>query len=125
MSTIEMEQSPQKIPSYMPMNQREDEIDLFELWDILWQQKKLIIMVTLLVVMMAVGYLMVTKPVYKAEVFFLPPLQQDVQALNLQGMQGIQGIQGIQKNTVLTRINVQCSLLIQRMEQNILHFLPN
>ena len=33
----EQEQTPQKIPPYMPIYQQEDEIDLFELWDILWQ----------------------------------------------------------------------------------------
>ena len=82
-----MEQTPQKIPPYMPMYQQEDEIDLFELWGVLWQQKKLIFMVTLLVVLIAVGYLMMTKPVYQAEIFFLPPLKQDVQTLNVQGMQ--------------------------------------
>ena len=82
-----MEQTPQEIPPYMPMYQQEDEIDLFELWGILWQQKKLIFMVTLLVVLIAVGYLMMTKPVYQAEIFFLPPLKQDVQTLNVQGMQ--------------------------------------
>ena len=49
--------------------------------------EKLIISVTLLVVMMVVGYLMVTKPVYKAEIFFLPPLQQDIQELSLLDVQ--------------------------------------
>ncbi|NOR71645.1 MAG: hypothetical protein GQ532_18485 [Methylomarinum sp.] len=86
-----MEKVPQQIPTYAPMYQQEDEIDLFELWGILWQQKVLIIVVTFITVMMAVAYLMITQPVYKAETFFLPPLQQDVQSLNLQG---------VKKNTV-------------------------
>ena len=88
-----MEKIHQQSPAYMPEYQPEDEIDLFELWSILWQQKILIVVITLLTMMIAVGYLISTRPVYKAEVFFLPPLQQDIQALNLQGMQ---------ENTVLS-----------------------
>ena len=88
-----MEKIHQQSPAYMPEYQPEDEIDLFELWSILWQQKILIVVITLLTMMIAVGYLINTRPVYKAEVFFLPPLQQDIQALNLQGMQ---------ENTVLS-----------------------
>ena len=88
-----MQKEPQQIPSYMPAYQQDDEIDLFELWNILWKQKTLIIMVTFLVTMIAAGYLVVTKPVYKAEAFFLPPLQQDIQGLNMQGVQGVQGVQ--------------------------------
>ena len=82
-----MQKEPQETPSYMPAYQQDDEIDLFELWDILWKQKTLIIMVTFLVTMIAIGYLVVTKPIYKAEAFFLPPLQQDIQGLNIQGVQ--------------------------------------
>ena len=96
-----MEKVPQQTPVYAPIYQQEqeDEIDLFELWSILGQQKILIVVITLLTMMIAVGYLISTRPVYKAEVFFLPPLQQDIQALNLQGMQGMQGMQ---ENTVLS-----------------------
>ena len=65
-----MEKIYQQSPAYMPEYQPEDEIDLFELWSILWQQKILIVVITLLTMMIAVGYLISTRRVYKAEVFF-------------------------------------------------------
>lgn len=60
----------------------DDEIDLFELWDKLWSQRLFIVAVTAIVVLLAVGYLLLSKPVYQAEAYSLPPLKQDVQELN-------------------------------------------
>jgi len=87
-----MRNEPQQDPSYIPAYQQDDEIDLFELWDILWKQKSLIIIISCLVTMLAVGYLLITKPAYKADTFFLPPLQQNIQELNSQNVHSIQGI---------------------------------
>lgn len=65
----------------------DDEIDLFELWNNIWEQKWLIAIVTLATTAIGLSYALMSTPVYKSESYFLPPLQQDVQALNMQNMQ--------------------------------------
>lgn len=61
----------------------EDEIDLFDIWRVLVRQRKLIVIVTVLVSLLAVGYALLAPRVYKAEVFLLPPLGKDVAGLNI------------------------------------------
>jgi chain length determinant protein (polysaccharide antigen chain regulator) len=73
-----------QVPGYA-----DDEIDLVELWNSLWEQKALIAALTALITSLGVAYALLATPVYKAETFFLPPLQQDVQSLKLQNMQNI------------------------------------
>jgi len=75
----ELQQVPQR-------DNYDDEIDLFELWDKLWSQKLFIAAITAIVVLIAVAYLSVAKIIYQAEAYFLPPLQQDVQLLNIPGV---------------------------------------
>jgi len=65
-----------------PRDHYDDEIDLFELWDKLWSQRLFIVAITAIVVLLAVGYLLISKPVYQAEAYFLAPLKQDVQELS-------------------------------------------
>jgi len=72
-----------EIPQY---NNYDDEIDLFELWDKLWSQRLFIVSVTSIVFVIAVAYLLLVKPVYRAEAYFLAPLKQDVRALNIAGV---------------------------------------
>ena len=67
----------------------DDEIDLLELWNNLWEQKWLIAAITTLTTSLGIAYALLATPIYKAETFFLPPLQQDVQSLKLQNMQNI------------------------------------
>lgn len=71
-------------------SQYDDEIDLFELWDGLVQEKWLIFIILTITLLGAGFYLLIAKPVYKSEIYFLPPLEKDVQSLNMQNMQNMQ-----------------------------------
>ncbi|WP_339480231.1 MULTISPECIES: LPS O-antigen chain length determinant protein WzzB [unclassified Pseudomonas] len=59
-----------------------DEIDLVELARGLWAQKWLIVGVTLLVAIGATAYAFLSKPVYEAKLFLMPPTQNDIAELN-------------------------------------------
>jgi len=59
-----------------------DEIDLIELAENLWQQKWLIIAVTALCTAIAIAYALLSTPVYQASARLLPPLNADVAPLN-------------------------------------------
>lgn len=59
-----------------------DEIDLIELVRGLWAQKWLILGVTLLVTVGAGFYAFLSKPVYEAKLFIMPPTQNDIAELN-------------------------------------------
>lgn len=61
---------------------RDDEIDLIELVRGLWAQKWLILGVTLLVTVGAGLYAFLSKPVYEAKLFIMPPTQNDIAELN-------------------------------------------
>ncbi|WP_030141009.1 LPS O-antigen chain length determinant protein WzzB [Pseudomonas fluorescens] len=60
----------------------EDEIDLIALVRGLWAQKWLIIAITLLVTAGAAAYAFLSKPVYEAKLFIMPPTQNDIAELN-------------------------------------------
>lgn len=59
-----------------------DEIDLIALARGLWGQKWLIIAVTLLVTAGAATYAFLSKPVYQAQLFIMPPTQNGIAELN-------------------------------------------
>ncbi|RWU17765.1 hypothetical protein DM813_24060 [Pseudomonas alkylphenolica] len=59
-----------------------EEVDLVELIEGIWQQKLLILMVTLVVTAVAVAYAMLAKPVYEAKVFLVAPSVSDIAELN-------------------------------------------
>lgn len=59
-----------------------DEIDLIELVRGLWAQKWLILGVTLLVTVGAGFYAFLSKPVYEAKLFIMPPTQNGIAELN-------------------------------------------
>jgi chain length determinant protein (polysaccharide antigen chain regulator) len=59
-----------------------DEIDLMELVRGIWTQKWLILAVTVLVVIGAMAYAFLTKPVYETKLFIMPPTQNDIAELN-------------------------------------------
>lgn len=61
----------------------DDEIDLFELWERLYQQKYLILMIVGFFTLAGLIYSFVATPVYKTSAYLLPPLAKDVQALNI------------------------------------------
>ncbi|WP_334598068.1 LPS O-antigen chain length determinant protein WzzB [Pseudomonas alvandae] len=60
----------------------EDEIDLIALVRGLWAQKWLIIAITLLVTAGAAAYAFLSKPVYEAKLFIMPPTQNGIAELN-------------------------------------------
>ncbi|SFO17416.1 chain length determinant protein (polysaccharide antigen chain regulator) [Pseudomonas sp. NFACC24-1] len=70
----------------MPNNRIEtqgaDEIDLIALARGLWGQKWLILAVTLLVTVGAAAYAYLSKPVYQAQLFIMPPTQNGIAELN-------------------------------------------
>jgi chain length determinant protein (polysaccharide antigen chain regulator) len=61
---------------------RNDEIDLVELFKALWQQKQIIIGVTLVVAVCAAAYAYLARPVYEARATVLPPFLSDIAAYN-------------------------------------------
>ncbi|WP_425317280.1 Wzz/FepE/Etk N-terminal domain-containing protein [Stutzerimonas chloritidismutans] len=61
---------------------REDEIDLVELVKALWSQKLIIIAATVAGTAVALGYALLSTPVYEAKATVLPPLLSDIAAYN-------------------------------------------
>lgn len=59
-----------------------DEIDLLELVRILWKQKGLILLVTLISTMVGFAYISFTKPVYEVRAYISSPNTADIDALN-------------------------------------------
>ncbi|TNE86133.1 MAG: chain-length determining protein [Gammaproteobacteria bacterium] len=62
---------------------RSDEIDLFELFQNLWQQKLLIISITLAVTMLAAAFAFLSTPQYETKAGVLPPRMSDIAGYNL------------------------------------------
>jgi chain length determinant protein (polysaccharide antigen chain regulator) len=61
----------------------EDEINPLEIWHALVQKRRFIFLVTLAVTLTATAFAFFSPLVYKAEIFLLPPLSKDIQALNV------------------------------------------
>jgi len=92
MKEKEQRQEQQMVPVMMmpqPMVD-EDEINLLDLWRVLWQRKMIVLGTALAAAIMAVAYALLATSVYKAEAFLLPPSAQNVQGLNVQGL-NVQG----------------------------------
>jgi chain length determinant protein (polysaccharide antigen chain regulator) len=66
-----------------PVTGYSDEINLFELVQILWKQKLLIGCVTLLVLVLAASYAILSTPVYESKTSILPPRSADIAGYNL------------------------------------------
>lgn len=62
---------------------RNDEIDLVELLQGLWEQRWLIVLVTVLVTACAAGYAFLSKPVYESRTYLLPPSLSNIAGFNL------------------------------------------
>lgn len=60
----------------------EDEIDLVELAKALWAQKLIIVVATVACTAIALGYALLSTPVYEAKATVLPPLLSDIAAYN-------------------------------------------
>jgi len=66
-----------QIPQY-----NDDEIDLFELIETLWNEKLLIILITAVFALGGVSYSLLATPVYEARSSLLPPTQKDIAELS-------------------------------------------
>lgn len=60
----------------------DDEIDLFELWNNLLEQKYHIIIITAIVTLLGVIVSFAMTPIYQSTAHFLPPQKQDIQLIN-------------------------------------------
>ncbi len=61
----------------------QQEISLFDLWQVLVKQKWLIFMTWGVCTLLGLVYVLLATPIYQAEAYMLPPSQKDVQALNV------------------------------------------
>jgi len=62
--------------------ERDDEIDLFELIESLWKEKVLIVAITAVITFIGIGYALLTPSTYEARVEILPPSISDISELN-------------------------------------------
>ena len=76
----------------------EDEtIDFFALFITLWNNKWLVIAITLVAALGSLIYAMSLPPIYKAESLLLPPKSIDVQSLNVLGVNRLSGDMNVQE----------------------------
>ena len=63
-------------------DQRDDEIDLFELFESLWKEKVLIVAITFVITLLGGGYAFLAKPTYEVSVKLNPEASEAVQILS-------------------------------------------
>lgn len=62
--------------------ERNDELDLVELFRGLWREKLLIVVIVTIVTLASVAYALLATPIYQARIFIQPPTQKDIAYLN-------------------------------------------
>ena len=83
---------------YMPMPVEmgsEDEIDLFELWMVLWGRRRMIIGISLLIATIAVVIALMLPNHFKAEVVLAPVAEKGGGGLSLGGLGGLASLAGV------------------------------
>jgi len=87
-------QSP--FPYYAPS--QEDEINLLDLWKVLAEQKKLIILTTVISMVLAIAYALLATPIYRAEILLSPVTKEKVGGLGALAGQfgGLASLAGIE-----------------------------
>lgn len=60
----------------------DDEIDLFELFQSLWQEKVLIVLISAVVTVLALIYALTATPVYQVQSVVKPAAEKDLDELN-------------------------------------------
>jgi len=65
------------------VGKEQQEINLLEIWQVIVEQKRVVFITWMLCVGLGLAYVLLVTPVYKAEVFMLPPSQSDIQPLNI------------------------------------------
>ncbi|MDH5523682.1 MAG: Wzz/FepE/Etk N-terminal domain-containing protein [Desulfobulbaceae bacterium] len=68
----------------------DDEISLYDLFDVLVRKKYIILGITLLVSLAAIIYSLQLTRIYNAEIYFRPPTINDIQGLNISSLAGVE-----------------------------------
>lgn len=58
------------------------EVNLSDLFSVLWLQKWIVIGITCVVTLIGVAYVVLTQPIYEVKAFAIPPTQNDIASLN-------------------------------------------
>jgi hypothetical protein len=78
-----------------PSHSHDDEIDLRELFGVLWRGKVQIVLVTALLAVLSIFYALSLPNVYRSEALLAPTQEQDSLAGAMQGLSGLAGLAGI------------------------------
>lgn len=97
----------------------DDEIDLFELWENIWRQRVLVVVITALVTLVGAGYAFLATPIYKSETYLLPPLSQDLQQLQVNVEDFAQASSSEDDVEVGINIDVGADKVFERVVQNL------
>lgn len=91
-------QSGEVVAGQIPSAIEEDEIDLFELWEIIWRRKKIIFALTFFITALTAVFSLLMTPIYKATVKIMPlssgggfMLPIPTEALQFLGISGLGG----------------------------------
>ena len=101
-------------PSPYPQYFEDDTIDLYELWNILWKWKWLVISVTVVAALGSIVYALQLQRIYKAEALLLPPKAKNFQSLNVIGI--IQSTTGVNNSNLTT---ILADNVFNKFKQNI------
>ena len=71
-----------------PQQLEDDNFDLFKLLITLWNNKWLVIVVTVVAALGSIIYALQLQSIYKVEILLLPPNEKDVKSLNILGISG-------------------------------------
>ena len=82
---------------YIDHNFHDDEIDLFELMEGLWQQKWLIVAVTGMSALVALVAVLMMSPTYRAEAFIRAPLSSQIATIAESGVMELTPLQAVQR----------------------------
>lgn len=78
-----------------PSHSHDDEIDLGELFGVLWRGKVLIVLVTSVFALLSIRYALDLPNVYRSEALLAPAVEQDSLTGTMQGLAGLAGLAGI------------------------------
>lgn len=101
-------------PQYM-----DDEIDLFELWDNIWQQRFVVVTITALATVIGLAYALMATPIYKSEAYLLPPLSKDLQELQINISDVASSSSDGTRINVSLDINVDSKSTFERLTNNL------
>jgi LPS O-antigen subunit length determinant protein (WzzB/FepE family) len=76
----------QNPPATEALRYQDDEISLIDLWDTLWSQKTVIVVVTLIVTLVAAVYAFLGPKTYETDAVLLPPELSEISELNAPGV---------------------------------------